>query len=273
MPTPTNLMFKTRGWKVDATTLAGWNNHASNPANPPSVIQAEADMWANTRDGRIAWAELSQTDFTGIEITREVLFPQGASIQEPFPVNGWMDADTSYAGGTRGLGAEVFCYDIWSSKKLRYDDFQKLVNEQSYTGFTQLAPGYLNTVDLGADKEPYWDQEQVYYGRSRYWFPSANFRADVSNLTNQNVRKFQFSKMFDSTWGLMEPMAVSILHHARVWIVSYAQDASSSPGEFKVDEGSKAFYTLPMSNQPMLTMREDPGFLARMQMERRARDV
>ena len=258
-------MFKTRGWKVDSTTIAGWGAGTS-------VIQREADMWAITRDGRIAFAEQSQTDFTGIEITREVLFPQGASIQEPFPVNGYMDFKDSYVGGTQGLGPEVFCYDILSSKKLRLDDFRKLVNEQSYTGFTQLAPGYLDTVDFGVDKEPYWDQEQVYYGRSRYWFPSLNFDRGISGNTNVNVRKFQFSKMFDSTWGLMEPMAVSILHHARVWILTWPIQ-SGTPGEWVFDESTEAFYTLPMSNQPMLTMREDPGFIQRMTMERRARDV
>ena len=173
MATPTNLMFKTRGWKVDSTTVAGWNTGTS-------LIQAEADYHSITRDGRIAFAELSQTDFTGIEITREVLFPQGASIQEPFPVNGYLDHKESFVPtggpgtpGSAGLGAEAFCYDIWSSKKLRSDDFRKLVNDQMFTSFTQQAPGYLSTVDLLPPKDPYWDQEQVYYGRSRYWFPSA----------------------------------------------------------------------------------------------------
>jgi len=264
MATPTNLMFKTKGWKVDSTTIAGW-------ATGTSVIQNEADMWANTRDGRIAFAELSNTDFTGIEITREVLFPQGASIQEPFPPNGFNDHKTSFQGNG-GLGPEVFCYDIWSSKELRYDDFQKLVNEESYTGYTQLAPGYLATIDFGEDKDPYWDQEQVYYGRSRYWFPSANFDRQLSSVVNVAVRKFQFSKMFDSTWGLMEPMAVSVLHHARVWILTWPI-ASGTAGEWVFQESTESFYTLPASNQPMLTMREDPGFIERMTMERRARDV
>lgn len=257
-------MFKTKGWKIDSTTLAGFGAGTS-------LLQEEADYCDITRDGRIAFAELSNTDLTGIEIKREVLFPQGVSIQEPFPVNGFVEFKTSFQGN-EGLGAEVFCYDLWSTKKLQQEDFDKFVNKQNYTGFTQLAPGYLNTIDLGADKDPYWDQEQVIYGRSRYWFPSANFDRGISSATNVAVRKFQFSKMFDSTWGLMEPIACSILHHARIWIFTYPIQ-SGTAGEWVFNEGTEAFYTLPMSNQPMVTMRDDPGFIERMTMERRSRDV
>ena len=264
MATLTNLMFKTKGWKIDATTLAGFSTGAS-------LLQAEADYCDITRDGRIAFAELSNTDLTGIEIKREVLFPQGVSIQEPFPVNGFMDHKDSFQTNP-GLGAEVFCYDLWSTKKLQQEDFDAFVNKQNYTGYTQQAPGFLSTIDILPPKTPYWDQEQVIYGRSRYWFPSANFDRGITAGTNVAVRKFQFSKMFDSTWGLMEPIACSILHHARIWIFSYPI-ASGTPGEWVFDESSAAFYTLPMSNQPMVTMRDDPGFIERMTMERRSRDV
>ncbi len=74
-------MFKTNGWKVDNLTLG-------NGTPIGSAIEIQSDFFCITRDGRVAFAQLSQTDFTGIEVQRKVLFPQGVSIQDPMPVNG-----------------------------------------------------------------------------------------------------------------------------------------------------------------------------------------
>jgi hypothetical protein len=259
-------MFKTNGWKVDNVTLG-------NGTPIGSAVEIQSDFFCITRDGRVAFAQLSQTDFTGIEVQRKVLFPQGVSIQEPMPVNGYLDPVGSFANGTKsGLGAEATCIDIWSSKELRQDDFDKIANNQAvYTGYTQVLPGFLNHIDQGPDKDPYWDQEQVYYGRTRWFAPSANFD-DAGKRAEPEVRKFQFSMISDQTWGLMEPMAVSTLHHARIWIVSVPLN-NSTPGEFTIAQNANYFYTLPPSNQPMLTMAQDPGFVERMTLERRARDV
>jgi len=265
-------MFKTNGFKIDDTTLGNGNFPAQ------GVLVDQTDFSCITRDGRIAFAQLSQTDFTGIEVQRKILFPQGVSIQEPMPVNGYVDQKESTSGGqpsgnTAGLGAEATIIDIWASKELRQDDFDKIVNNQTvYSGYTQVLPGFLNHIDLGPDKDPYWDQEQVYYGRTRWFAPSANFDRQISSITPAEVRKFQFSMISDQTWGLMEPMAVSTLHHARIIICSYPMNIGTV-GEFTIKTGQNAFYTIPPSNQPMLTMAQDPGFVERMTLERRARDV
>lgn len=263
-------MFKTNGYKIDDTTLNGFPN--------TGAIAEQADFACITRDGRIAFAQLSQTDFTGMEVQRKVLFPQGVSIQEPMPPNGYVNQKTSSAGGapsgtTAGLGAEATIIDIWASKELRQDDFDKIANNQTvYTGYTQVLPGFLNHIDLGPDKDPYWDQEQVYYGRTRWFAPSANFDRQISTVVPAEIRKFQFSQISDQSWGLMEPMAVSTLHHARIVICTYPVNVAT-PGEFTLITGEGAFYTIPPSNQPMLTMAQDPGFVERMTLERRARDV
>ena len=68
----------------------------------------------------------------------------------------------------------------------------------------------------------------------------------------------------------MEPMAVSILHHARIWRMSIPSIGAPAT---KFQHNTEWFYTLPMSNQPMMTLASDPGFVERMTMERRSRDV
>ncbi len=268
-----DFTMKTRGWKVDSAT----NDSTSGTSDGSTgVIYAEADYYTLTMDGRLAFCELQQTDMTGIEVRNEVCFPQGWSIQEASIPTAYVDAATSFAteGAPTtlkpGLPAELECYDIWSTKKLREVDFDQIVMKSDGHGYNQVFPGFMSVFDLGTlTRDPYWDQEQIICGRSRYW----NVSADISRTLEQAdaaVRKFPMNLIHDLSWGLMEPMAVSLLHHARIWRMSVT---SHSAPNTRFQPNTSWFYTLPASNQPMVTLAEEPDFVSRMTMERRSRDV
>ena len=255
-------------------------NNTSDTSGETGIIFQEADYYKFTLDGRLAIAERQQTDLTGIEINQEVCFPQGWSIQEASIPNGWLDPATSYAAEgaptTRktGLPLELECYDIWSTKMLRDEDIDEMVMAvgSSTNGYTQVFPGFLSIFDVGTlTRDPYWDQEQVICGRSRYW----NVSLDVtrSNAEAQAaVRKLPMNLIHDLSWGMMEPMAISLLHHCRVWRMAVPVVMGVGTAVFQSAD-TEWFYTLPASNQPMLTLAEKPDFVSRMTMERRSRDV
>ena len=278
MATQTDLMMKTRGWKIDALT----EGTAGDTTGALSVTKAMSDYYALTADGRLAWAELTSTDMTGVEVMREVLFPQGWDIQEPMFPTCWMDGKTSYTNESSavvpGLWPEVYCYDIWSTKKVRLEDFNKMTMSGTVPmGYNTVFPGFLNQYDVNAAamKDPYWDQEQVICGRSRNWTISNDIAESAK--ADSLIRKVPMALIHDNRWGLMEPIAASILHHCRIWVI--AIPCQKAPATEFMATGSATdpnhgwFYNLPPSNQPMLTMRDDPGFVERMTMERRARDV
>jgi hypothetical protein len=272
MPKQVDFTMKTRGWKVDSQTEAT----SSDNTGAAGVTYKEADYYNLTIDGRLAFAELQQTDLTGIEIMRDVCFPQGWDIQEPIIPYCYLNPQESYQaeGGSVALGlpAELDCIDIWSTKKLTEEDFNKIVmGVGTANGYNQVFPGFLNVHDLNdaAMLDPFWDQEQIICGRSRFW----NISADItkSNFSaNAAVRKMPMNLIHDLRWGLMEPIASSILHHARIWRMSIP---CFNPPNTRFQTTTNWFYTLPMSNQPMMTLASDPGFVERMTMERRSRDV
>ncbi len=267
--------MKTRGWKVDSVTNytsgAGSADDGSN-----GEIYAAADYFTTTMDGFMAFAELQQTDMTGIEVKREVCFPQGWSIQEASIPFGYLNPAQSYATESEpttllpGVNQQAICFDIWSTKKLREGDFNQIVMANDGHGYTTVFPGFLSLLDNGTlTRDPYWDQEQVIAARSRFW----NVSADISRellTANAAVRKIPMNLIHDLSWGLMEPMAVSILHHARIWKLAIPSTGAPNT-RFQPD--TDWFYTLPASNQPMLTLAEEPDFVSRMTMERRSRDV
>lgn len=272
MPKQVDFTMKTRGWKIDAQTEAT----ASSDTGADGVTYKEADYYNFTIDGRLAFAELQETDLTGIEVQREVCFPQGWSIQEPIIPYCYLDNTTSYQpeGGSAGTGlpAEVDCFDIWSTKKITEEDFNKIVMGVGVaSGYNQVFPGMLNVHDLNdaAMLDPYWDQEQVIACRSRFW----NVSLDVTkhnSAANAAVRKLPMNLLHDLSWGLMEPIASSVLHHCRIWRMSIP--AKNAPNT-RFQNNPDWFYTLPMSNQPMVTLASEPDFVSRMTMERRSRDV
>lgn len=272
MPRQVDFTMKTRGWKIDSQT----ESTSTNINGSDGVTYKAVDYYNFTIDGRLAIAELQQTDLTGIEIKKEVCFPQGWDIQEPIIPYGYLDSATSYqaegSSASPGLALELDCIDIWSTKKITEDDFNKIVmGVGGGSGYNQVFPGFLNVHDLNdaAMKDPFWDQEQVIACRSRFW----NVSADITKANfaaNAAVRKIPMNLIHDLRWGLMEPMAVSILHHARIWRMSIPSIGAPAT---KFQHNTEWFYTLPMSNQPMMTLASDPGFVERMTMERRSRDV
>ncbi len=102
MPKQVDFTMKTRGWKVDSQTEAT----SSDNTGAAGVTYKEADYYNLTIDGRLAFAELQQTDLTGIEIMRDVCFPQGWDIQEPIIPYCYLNPQESYPaeGGSVALG-------------------------------------------------------------------------------------------------------------------------------------------------------------------------
>jgi len=253
----------------------------TDPTGGDSLTKARADYYCLTKDGRLAFAELNSTDLTGIEITRKILFPQGWDIQEPIYPRGYKALlDTFQADGapaaSQGLPPEVYCYDIWSTKKLQDEDFQQIVQGPTgNAGYTTTFPGFLAELDHGVlAGRPFWDQEQVIAARSRTWNQSMDITGAMEK-TDPAIRKMPLNLTHDQRWGMMEPPAVSILHHARIWVLTVP--CANSPNTIFLSTGAPPtndwFYSLPPSNQPMLCLAEDPGFVERMTFERRSKDV
>ena len=276
-----DFTMKTRGWKSDSTTNASGAGSGADGTGASGVIYKQVTsaggFYTLTLDGFLAFSEHQQTDLTGIEIKNEVCFPQGWDIQEPTIPYAFMSFATSYQpeGGaaTFGLPCQLQCYDIWSTKRIREDDFKKIVmgNVPGPAGFNQVFPGFMNVFDLNdaAMYDPYWDQEQVICARSRFWSVSSDVTKSIEGAASI-IRKFPLTLTDDLRWGMMEPIAASMLHHTRIW--KMAVPVTNVPNT-RIQTNEDWFYTLPPSNQPMMTLASDPGFVERMTMERRSRDV
>ena len=276
-----SLLVKTKGWLLSAGTIAD--------------VKARADWWADTQNGRFAWAERNKTELTGVAKDREVIFPGAWSVQEIVPPEGWMmgaykndpnDPDPELAIWLKLQGMPWYCeiHDIWSTVEITDQELGLIAGEVNNE---QYGPSMLGNAQV-TTQNTFLDFEQVIAARSRVWFPGSHLfdyskqsgPAGSDFVINAEVRQQFAAKVHDNQWGSAEPIATLDLYHVRVMITNVDRDSAGymsgdpeSPITATPLPGTGFFCTMPSSNQPMTAVRTKPDFLSRMTMERRSKGV
>lgn len=259
---PSSLVMKTPGF------LLSYITHQD-------VIDV-SDFSNFTINGRFAWGVQSHTELIGTAIQKEVLFPQGWSVQEATSPSGWVNR-TIDAATKKGLPWGVEIHDVWTTVPFTEEDFRR------FTGYylnPQLPPAMLEAYQhidsLG--NIPYMDFEQVIACRSREWMGDTLGMAIVDlEATAQVVREMPGRKTHDVVWGSGEAIASQDIYHIRICISRVDTDSGTgTPEETEFLTGASGldwFCIIPPSIQPMLTYADKPAFVERMTMERRSKNV
>ena len=287
MPRNAEVMARTHGYLIDDDTAPGGGIDIFTETSQHAKWDG---LWCWTKSQSLAWAETFQIDLTGVEVTRDVLFPQGWTIQESRAPFAFLDQGTSYqpTGGdvAPGMPAHLEVIDFYSTKELQPEDFAEVVAGLATAGSAVAAnasginlgslnlPGFLESYDGYGGQEPYWDTMQVIAGTyRRFGNNEAGFVARYDGI-NPAVRKLPMVLNARTDFGSMEPIATDLLHYSRVCIITTPLlSGGGAANEQTWRQGTGAFYNIPPANVPMVCVRDDPGFIPRMTMERRSKDV
>jgi hypothetical protein len=278
-------MARTHGYLIDDSSAPGGGVDIFSETSQGAKWDG---LWCWTKSLSLAFAETFQIDLTGVEVTREVLFPQGWTIQESRALTCFLSATSQYNAGTAGPGLPpmVEIIDFYSTKETQPEDFAEIVaglatpgslvtaNASGINIGSLNAPSFLETWDGWGDQKPYWDTEQVIAGTYRRFGINVSAFDDKYEQINAAVRKVPMILNARTDFGSMEPIATDMLHYTRVVILVPPLTSSGTGGSEQAwTMGLGAFYNIPPANIPMVCVRDDPGFIQRMTMERRSKDV
>ena len=270
MASPESLVIKTVGWLVQTVTYQDVVNSST---------------WTTFTYGkRFAWGLQQRINLQGIAMEESVLYPQGFSIQETHPPEGFIARKSIYKQGDQGQpdywtfgmpwGIEI--HDLWMTVPFTETDFKKFAG---YYSNEQLGPAFLSPGEGGnLGYIPYKDFEQVVSARSRIWLGDnlGLTSAEIADI-DPTVREQPARRIHDVYWGSGDPIASQDLYHVRLCITRCSVDVVGvSPDEmfFKdIDADDPWYCWVPPSIQPMLVLKDKPSFIARMTMERRSKAV
>jgi len=194
MATPESLVIKTVGWLVQTVTYQ-------------NIV--DTSTWTTfTVNKRFAWGLQQRINLQGIAMQESVLYPQGFSIQETHPPEGFIHRKSIFLQGAQGQpdywtfgmpwGIEI--HDLWMTVPFTELDFQK------FAGFyanEQLGPAFLSPAEGGnMGYVPYKDFEQVVSARSRIWLGDnlGLTSAEIADI-DPTVREQPARRVHDVYWG------------------------------------------------------------------------
>ncbi len=250
------LMFKTRGWAVRENTFAD--------------VLADADFSCFTLSGRFAWAETQHTELLGTALKEQVIYPQGWSIQEFTPPYGY-SAGLIKTGDSQEIGMPIRLniHDLWTTVPMNEEMFRRAVG---YYEYNVLGPSFRPLPFDNAGQIGYLDFEQVVAAQSREFAPDFSAMGPDAIKADPSVRVYPLHLTFANQWGSAEPIASQDIYHTRIMVLTLDLIGAAGTGA-QPSPTTGWFVQVPPSNQPMVTILDQPSFIERVTMERRSKAV
>ncbi len=250
------LMFKTRGWAVNDSTLQD--------------LEDDATWVTMTLSGRLAWAHQQRTELLGTALKEQVIYPQGWSIQEFTPPYGWSAAVIDTAGTPKiGMPMRLNIHDLWTTVPMTEEYFKRAVG---YYEYNVLGPAFIPLPYANAGHIGYMDFEQVVAAHSREFNVDYGAMSKDVIAADAAVRVYPLHMTYSNQWGSAEPIASQDIYHTRICVCTV--DLNTMPStSAEPSDSTDWFVQVPPSIQPMVTVEDKPSFIERVTMERRSKAV
>ncbi len=250
-----SFLIKTRGWLLTAGTYQDVIDHA------------DFSTWC--ANGTFAWAEQQKIELTGLAVGDTVAFPQGWSVQEMTPPEGYCYGlfNTEYTLGVTPDGLPWYgeIHDFWTTKPMEVTDFHNVVGRTVHQRYGPAMEGYAQVPA----QSPTFNWEQVIACRSRMWAPAVTPAFDYGRLGVDQAARQQFNFMLhDNTWGSGEAVASLDIFHCRIYISNMDTQSTGL-----IEDETQPYCDMPPSLQPMLVVVTKPSFLEKMTMVRRSKGI